>query len=113
MRTMFLFSTAHVCTGMVQDPKDPMITTMTIPSTRDPSLRSIWMMVEPIIAYTHPDIRRRFKNLLPYLPLVAVGQVIEIRRKRDPRILRNQETTGPASLMDQKHSSLSTILLRA
>ena len=62
------------------------------------------MMLEPMVAYTLPDMKRRLKTLLPYILLVAVGQVMEIRRKRDPRILGLQETMAPVSLMYQEHS---------
>ena len=71
------------------------------------------MMVEPMMAHTLPDMRRRLKTLLPYPPLVAVGHVVEIRRKRDPRILGLQEKKALVSLTDQKHSSLNMILLKA
>ena len=64
-----------------------------------------------MMALTLPDMRRRLKTLLPYLPLV--GQVIEIRRKRDNRILALQKTKAPASLMDRNHSSLNMVLLKA
>ena len=53
-----------------------------------------------MMALTLPEMRRRMKTLLLYLLLGAVGQVIEIRRKRDPRIIRLQETMAPQSLMD-------------
>ena len=86
MRTKFLFSTAQVHASKVRDFKDPTTMTMMIPFMRDLSLTRAWRMVEPMMALTTPD-RKRSLNLLPHLLLVVVGQVVEIRRKRDPRIL--------------------------
>ena len=86
---------------------------MTIPLTRDLSLRRTWKMVELIMANTIPDMRWRIQTLHPYLLLVAVGQVMEIRRKRDPKTLRLQDTKAPVSLRSHRHSSLYMILLRA
>ena len=100
MRTKFPFSTAQVHANKFQDLMDPVTMTPTITFIRDLSVRRTWRMVEQMMALTTPDWRRSL-NLLPHLLLVIIGQVVEIRRKRDPTILRLQKTMAPQILMDK------------